>query len=525
MALTPAQTKHNTLGENLSNRSHDAFNSLSDELLLMITREVDEASETRHPLHALCAVNRRFNRLAVPLLYREYCFDHYDCGVHSRFIRTLQAAPALGKLVIRVTVAHQTLKLDNVSEAVEEIPWLDMLQAEPKTGMIRADPFEACIALTICLTPNIKHLDVYNYYYGDQDVAPPKYLEPLRAASSNEPDPKAHTFAHLTSATVYISSMFPGEVSSVFCLPSLRSVHIHGTKLRSRLSSRSSQRARDSSPIIQGYWQCPPGSSKVKELHVSGVFASAVLSIMIGSVSSLQRFCCSGEVYLEQEPDWFSKVGNALLQHQSSLLSLSFNNINCDTWDSNNLHWPTDRLSVPDQLCMVKSLQSLHTYVGLLVPLLPSNLQHSPDQLAALTTVLPPTLELLLLEVPPDWSPHQFLDVHDPEAWKVFPNLKRLYLRYQFVILDDVLPTDAFLELEAYFKRTEVDFAFRIDYHYCVVHRPPDQSHYDACVEALGKLGPAAAKIVGHGRPYRAMDWPNPAGLICDCFDTNGMRD
>jgi hypothetical protein len=79
-----------------------------------------------------------------------------------------------------------------------------------------------------------------------------------------------------------------------------------------------------------------------------------------------------------------------------------------------------------------------------------------------LVTALPQTVEHLKLNVPLGWNPLSLLHDTDPEAWRVFPQLKRLYIHYAMLSIEN--PPFALTALEQYFQNTDVDFVYRLDF-------------------------------------------------------------
>jgi hypothetical protein len=135
-----------------------------------------------------------------------------------------------------------------------------------------------------------------------------------------------------------------------------------------------------------------------------------------------------------------------------------------------------------------------------------------------LATALPQTVEHLKLNVPLGWNPLSLLHTMDAEAWRVFPQLKRLYIRYPMLSIEN-LPF-ALTALEQYFQDTDVDFAYRLDF--CFAH---DIEYPCKCISPqtlelasnifLGEfeerkewLGPASVQLASNSRWFRVEDWP-----------------
>jgi hypothetical protein len=132
-------------------------------------------------------------------------------------------------------------------------------------------------------------------------------------------------------------------------------------------------------------------------------------------------------------------------------------------------HWMAHSLPVHGGLEILVLCPFLKAYEGPLVSLLSHKQLHIRNQLTSLATALPQTTEYLMLDVPHEWDPRLFLKPTNSQAWKIFPQLKRLFIRFQMLAVVDLVRLHELLKLEQYFDGTSVVFAFRLDFQYAPI--------------------------------------------------------
>ena len=467
MALTRAQSKRKAAGDPIytaplarrrrkNKRQRTNIDDLPDELLLLIVAEVGEQGDYVASLHALSVVKRQFNRLTVPSLYSFIDFDEYSQPAPSSFMRTLLESSHLAGLVrhLRWSANEQHVKLEDVRPIIKTIRALHLPPRVDDQLILGAyqGHRDTLLAVKLCLMPRLETFLVCT----EDDIplgAIPVYLEPLLHAARNMPFGKVHGFEHLSRVAIRYCTIQPAFVSALFKLPSLESLELYGSEAVLVEFTKACLAA----PTTLATWECPPYVSSVKRLGLSGTLPSEVVSIMILSCSALHYLYFRGDIWLSMQPDWFRTVKTALEAHSQNLRRVSFD-------EMETAYLPPSMIDIAGQLGRFISFPVLDTYAGpLALPLLPSDVTSS-FQLTALAQSLPPSIKHLLLEVTGNWDPHSLLDVHSSHAYKVFPRLERLYIRYMMLLLDS-LPY-ALLDLVNYFANKSVEFSFVLDFSY-----------------------------------------------------------
>jgi hypothetical protein len=90
------------------------------------------------------------------------------------------------------------------------------------------------------------------------------------------------------------------------------------------------------------------------------------------------------------------------------------------------------------------------------------------NQLLTLVTTLPPTIKHLMLEVSLDWDPCLLLDPEDKSLHNALPQIKRLYIHYPMLTLDNI--PYKLLDLANFFINSPIQFSFILDFRYERTH-------------------------------------------------------
>lgn len=232
-------------------------------------------------------------------------------------------------------------------------------------------------------------------------------------------------------------------------------------------------------------WACPASTSPIETVDIFCNIPANIVAIMLQSAACLKSFRYFGDLLRFQEPAWLRDVGAALNQHRASLESIIFDKlkyiplsnagatVSLEPWQLNG------------------AFPNLTRFNGPLYSLLEVDRSQCPNQLALLTTILPPTLEHLLLEIPPYWDPRYLIDLES--SWNVlhFPKLTKLDIRCS--CMTPAAPPFVLLALEKFFAKIDIACRFTIDF-----YRSGMSERIEEIADRIRAMGPAGVELAAH---------------------------
>jgi hypothetical protein len=241
MVLTRTQRKRKAAGDPIFSRrrkrgrKHTNIGDLPDELLMLIIEDADFISpwctNPLSTLHALCLVNRRFNRLTSPYLYDLFVFNDDDIKAPYLMMRTLLEAPPRGTLVKTLYSYPQEMGplvddlMDwDVSPTLREwnVPnvdrWLDALLDGCRNTLA---------AILLCYMPKVVEIRIIKGA-DESGLHGSSFLSPILCAAWRHPErlDLVHRFGNLTSLYMGYDSVHAELILGFLPLASVVTSHL-----------------------------------------------------------------------------------------------------------------------------------------------------------------------------------------------------------------------------------------------------------------------------------------------------------
>ncbi|KAH4180885.1 hypothetical protein HBH43_010590 [Parastagonospora nodorum] len=505
MVFTSAQAERTALGEPIyiappARRQRRVglrtnINDLPDELLVLMIEGLDNLTEGKPMVHALTLVNRRFNRLSVPFLYSWFAITYEDdMQIFAKFLHTTLDAPQLVCFTKSIFWQREeerlhlsdtsSLHLSDISKAIDFVHTLKVPFTQQWVRDILHGCGDALLAVQICLMPQLVEFHAESEFLSAGKRLP-AYLRHLLHVARGLPFSSGHSFKHLSHVRIPYCSLRPCDISAIFNLHSLETLFLAGDESR----EDDFQKACLAWSKDKDAWECAAHSSTIKRLGLSGALPAEAVGAMIKSCSSLLNFYFCGDIWLSKESGWYRVVDAALRSQSGSLERLSFDAMMLG-------RNPPQANSIAGHFSQLASFPVLDTYAGLLAMILSPADVARPNQLLNLVKTLPPTIEHLMLEVSPDWDPCLLLDPEDKSLHKALPQIKRLYIRYPMLTLDN-LPYKL-LDVANFFIDSPIQFSFILDFRYKRMNLRPQ--------------GAELAERADYGFDDEAAVWPDIYG-------------
>ncbi|KAF2111257.1 hypothetical protein BDV96DRAFT_650360 [Lophiotrema nucula] len=298
------------------------LNDLPDELILGFFHALADISRDRVRDEArvsvfwpVCLVNRRFNAIATPFLYA-------SLSVSRRLLRTLKDRVDLLANVQRCSfLHHRHIFLRRFSRALIKVAIEDLGVSWPAALLGPMSYQEQSendywgIAAILCCTPKVRcillHFDDIDsrvHFAAGELIS--ITLAPVISAALRRGMGTVHNFQHLQEIKINMHNIPVEKVSSLFRLPSLRSVKLWGLH-------QSAPSTTDHDLL----WDCPPSTSFVERLWLwQADLPSSIVAKAIGCCKDLRDFVhFEGE---DQTREWYQDLLVSLLVHIDSLRNL-----------------------------------------------------------------------------------------------------------------------------------------------------------------------------------------------------------
>ncbi|KAF2498006.1 hypothetical protein BU16DRAFT_559723 [Lophium mytilinum] len=397
--------------------SKTVLTDLPEELLDLIVTHTVEKSGSALPFAGwgLLSATRQLSRLALPVLYQQ--IDHYYSHSSGPFRRTILQDSGLAHYVRKVVVQHppSTSRKNPVKFTPQEQQeirkhWEELDIEILRTYEERLAEDEGCydqecdngveLALLISRTLNLRHLDIRSTMpcHGVQTYPDTthRWLPLLRGVAQGTLCGKAHHFSFLHHLSVNVNGIGIHKLSSIFCLPTLRTLEISGTQYQYQLPKVWLESA---------LWECTYGTSPIKYLTITGnSIGQFTLSSTIRSCKALTSLRLDiGRVInpCVSRTSWFGVPSFTLAGHTSSLEML---HLNCKGGAHPKIE-DYDSWLLPD-LYSSDSLGSMTSLTSLIIPmealLWPDGTPHP------LKDLLPSSLQTLYISS--SWLHHRDAD-------------------------------------------------------------------------------------------------------------------
>lgn len=268
--------------------------------------------ELQQELSSISLVNRRFNDIVTPFLYKAYLLDMEPSGRRKKWLRTLCQNPVLRECVKSIwehsewaplpDKAYTDLEIKSILPNIASLALPDL--SNWTSRLSRRDCLaEVELAIAICQTPKIEIVKT-NQLFPSRYSELPLWSLPILHAARNIPYGFCHTFSSLRVLDMRIGQEPLSKVSCLFNLPSLRELGILST----------------SKSIDTGPWECRMGTSNVQHLwFLVCDFSSESVKRAIRSCKALTRFTFSTDFDYEFPSSQYDAILSTLQDHRRSL--------------------------------------------------------------------------------------------------------------------------------------------------------------------------------------------------------------